>query len=54
MLEVKMSFHAENAQEMVSILKDLQEDVDAIMQVNEEVQKKNEERFERIEKHVGL
>ncbi len=54
LLEAKMSFHAENAQEMVGILKDMQYDIDAIMEVNEEVQKKNEERFERIEKHVGL
>ena len=54
LLEAKMEFQRENTVAMSGILKDMGHDVDAIITSFEEVQAKNETRFQRLEKYVGL
>ena len=54
LLEAKMEYQKENSAAMSQILRDMGHDIDAMIETSNQVQQRNEERFERIEKHVGL
>ena len=52
--EAKIAYLKEGVDGLGQAFKDISADLDAFITVYEEVQQRNEERFARLEKHVGL
>lgn len=53
-LQAKVSYQREAAQAVEKAVEDLSIEFDGFIEVFSDVQQRNEERFERIEKHIGL
>ena len=52
--EAKIAFLKEGEDGLHDEFKNINADLDAFIDIYNETQKRNEERFERLEKHVGL
>ena len=53
-LQAKVSYQREAAQAVEKAVENLSIEFDGFIEVFGDVQQRNEERFERIEKHIGL
>ena len=53
-LQAKVSFQREAAQAVEKAVEDLSHDFDGFIEAFDAIQQRNEERFKRIEKHIGL
>ena len=52
--EAKIAFLKEGVDGLGEAFKDISADLDDFITIYSETQQRNEERFERIEKHIGL